>query len=159
MKNRAAKIMTLILLVLSLMLTASMTFFAIDAIFVLQAVPPIVVMFLCTLFLVWMDVFYVKSYVWLKSPTADPKVIHKLTTQNIILMAFMGSTSLSMWTALFGSIVILQLFGNFQWNVLGVALVSGAYTANGILLQVAFLRAQIAAKQAALQEQSPTQED
>lgn len=159
MKNRAAKIMTLILIVLSLMLTASMTFFAIDAIFVLQAVPPIVVMFLCTLFLVWIDIFCFKSYAWLKSPTADPKVIGKLTTQNVILMALMGGSSLAMWMVLLWSIVVLQVFFGFQWYFLAVALVSGAYTANGILLQIAFLRAQNAAKQAALQEQSPAQEN
>lgn len=132
MNVKAAKIASLVMLTVSLLITLFLLGCAISGIFIIQAVPPVVVMFLFTAYWVWIDTVYLRCYQCLRN--AQRQIPDNLNVQGIVLTALMGSTALSMWVVFFGSILVLGGFAPVMLNFLGIAVVFTVYTVMTLLI-------------------------
>ena len=131
MKQHTGKVLSLIMLIISLLITLFLLECSVAGIFIIRAVPPVVVMFLFTAYWGWIDTVYLRCYRCLRGKA---HVSNGLSVQCIVLSALTGSTALSMWIVFLGSILVLQGFAPVMLNFLGVAVVGTAYAINTLLI-------------------------
>ncbi|MBQ8381958.1 MAG: hypothetical protein IJX47_02000 [Clostridia bacterium] len=128
MKYNTVKIMTMIMIVISSLITVAMAIFTVLAGVIVKAIPPVAVLLLTTVFWVWTDIHYLNCYEWLKDKlyeTVQPNA--KLKNKSLILIAIMSVISVSMWLILFVTVVLYRVFFEFQIYFLTVAVVATVY--------------------------------
>ena len=137
MSKKHLNTITMIMFAVSLIITATMSTFTVLVAITSKAIPPVIALLLVTALFVWIDIFYLNCYKWLDSKITDEKIIRKLKTKNIVLMVMMSVISSSMCFVLIGSIVLYQVFFEFQLYFGGVALVTAAYAINSLFIEKA----------------------
>lgn len=140
MKTNSAKCLSLIMFIVSLLITLFLLVCAIAGIFVLQAVPPVVVMFLFTAYLLWVDTVYLRSYQCLRNPDAQGPISTGLRMQCTVLTALMGGAAATAWlvlsgaAVLFGPAVLANILSSFLLYFLIIGIISTVYVVNTLLI-------------------------
>ena len=142
MKQNTAKVLSVIMLIVSVALTAGLAASTVLSAIIVKAIPPVICMLIFTVCWGWIDLHYLRCCRYLKHEAYRTKKIQrKLQKQSKIFTLITGMFAFS---ALLVSTYLLVMFGVeglavkwFPFYLLAVGIVFAAYTVSGALNQKA----------------------